>query len=131
MPTPIKVSGRVIKPGPGVAALNPGLFDSLGRVRSDVGKPQAGPALVKGPADAKRSPRGLAGGGPYFRVAIVVFRLRRADGDNLYGRATKGLRDAIAASLELDDRDDLIEWEYDQVQTRGRTGTLVRIERLR
>ena len=72
----------------------------------------------------------MESGGPRFRVCIVSVRLGILDRDNLTGGA-KHLRDRIAESLGLDDRDDQIVWEYGQVQTRGRRGTMVRIERLK
>jgi hypothetical protein len=61
------------------------------------------------------------------RVSFVVFRKRELDRDNLVG-GLKHLRDAVAASLGLDDADHLIAWEYAQIETKGRTGVVVRIE---
>jgi hypothetical protein len=66
---------------------------------------------------------------PVLRILLVSLRGALLDGDNLR-TACKGMRDAIARSLGLDDNDRTIEWEYEQVRTRGRTGLLVRIEEL-
>jgi len=60
-------------------------------------------------------------------VCVVVFRRQRLDDDNLSG-GLKALRDAIAASLGLDDGDARIRFEYSQHLTTGKPGTLVRIE---
>lgn len=49
------------------------------------------------------------------------------DDDNLAG-GCKPLRDAIAESLGVDDGDPRVEWEVEQVQTRGREFVLVRVE---
>jgi hypothetical protein len=66
------------------------------------------------------------------RVAVCVTLIRvgksAMDDDNL-ASCFKGMRDAVAKSLGVDDRDKRIKWEYGQVQSRGRTGTIVKIER--
>ena len=60
-------------------------------------------------------------------VSLIGLRRRPLDDDN-YNGACKHLRDAIAASLGIDDGDKRICWQYQQLQTRGREGVLVRIE---
>jgi len=60
-------------------------------------------------------------------VSLIGLRRRTLDDDNFNG-ACKHLRDAIAASLGLDDGDKRITWQYQQLQTRGREGVLVHIE---
>lgn len=60
-------------------------------------------------------------------VSVVVFRRQRLDDDNLSG-GLKALRDAIAASVGLDDGDARIAFEYSQHIGTGKPGTLVRIE---
>jgi hypothetical protein len=75
------------------------------------------------PQPAQQDGAAEVGGSP--RVTIVVFRRRLVDDDNLIG-GCKYLRDAVAASLRVDDGK--IEWEYHQVKTAGRTGTAVKIE---
>lgn len=51
------------------------------------------------------------------------------DDDNLQG-AFKGLRDAIASWLGVDDGNPAIKWEYDQVTSSAPEGTLVTIDLL-
>jgi len=60
-------------------------------------------------------------------VTILSFRRRVLDDDNLPS-AFKGLRDAIAKSIGVDDGDRRYRWEYRQVETLGQEGTLVTIE---
>jgi len=61
-----------------------------------------------------------------YCVTIVSFRHKELDDDNLIAGA-KSLRDAIATSLGVDDRDKRLSWEYHQVITRGAEGTLVNV----
>lgn len=58
---------------------------------------------------------------------LVSFRHRLLDSDNLEG-SFKGLRDAIARSIGVDDGDRRFRWECRQVETAGQEGTLVTIE---
>lgn len=60
-------------------------------------------------------------------VCLVGYRRRTLDDDNFVG-ACKHLRDAIAASLGLDDGDPCLRWEYGQHETRGAEGVMVKIE---
>ena len=60
-------------------------------------------------------------------VSLVGLRRRTLDDDNFVG-ACKHLRDAIAASLGIDDGDKRIIWQYGQQHTQGREGVLVHIE---
>ena len=64
---------------------------------------------------------------PVASVTLVAFVRRERDWDNLVG-GFKHLRDAIALSLRIDDGDRRVSWQYGQVVTHGRTGTMVRIE---
>ena len=57
-------------------------------------------------------------------VTIIICRKRIIDDDNLAG-GCKYLRDAIAASLRLDDSK--IDWEYHQLKT-DNVGTIVKIQ---
>lgn len=66
---------------------------------------------------------------PVLRITIVNFREALLDKNN-YIFGCKGIQDAIARSLGLDDNDQTIDWEFEQVRTRGSTGLLVRIEQL-
>jgi hypothetical protein len=66
-------------------------------------------------------------GGVAVVVTLIAFRSREYDTDNNVA-SQKGLRDAIAASLGLDDADRRIKFQYGQIVTRGRQGVLVKIE---
>jgi hypothetical protein len=59
-------------------------------------------------------------------VSLVGHRRRILDDDNFVG-ACKHLRDAIAASLGIDDGDPRLRWEYSQHETRGAEGVAVTI----
>lgn len=64
---------------------------------------------------------------PCCRVLLIACRHRELDDDsNVY--SLKPLRDAIAASLGLDDADTRIRWDYGQAITPGEQGVIVRIE---
>lgn len=64
-----------------------------------------------------------------IRVSFVVFRRRLLDDDsNVY--SIKPLRDAVSATLSLDDADARIAFEYGQIVTRGECGVLVKIEQV-
>ena len=60
-------------------------------------------------------------------ISLVSLRSRKLDRDNLVG-SFKWLQDAIAWSLQVDDGDDRIEWQYAQLITDGEEGVMVRIE---
>lgn len=60
-------------------------------------------------------------------VTLVSFRHRLLDSDNCEG-SFKGLRDAVARSIGVDDGDKRFRWECRQVETAGKEGTLVTIE---
>lgn len=60
-------------------------------------------------------------------VSLIGLRRRTLDDDNFVG-ACKHLRDAIAASLGLDDGDKRFTWQYGQQPTTGREGIVVHIE---
>lgn len=80
-------------------------------------------------ARRKRSPKDSSKsvGKECLVVSLVGFRQRLLDGDNFVG-ACKALRDAIANTLHVDDGDKRITWQYQQIQTCGDEGILVRIE---
>lgn len=79
------------------------------------------PALVGRPRKRQRGAPGLA-----ICVEIISLRKRLLDSDNLVGGG-KALRDAIAASLGLDDGDRRVKWNYHQLLTNGTPGTIVNI----
>ncbi len=60
-------------------------------------------------------------------VSLIGLRARTLDDDNFVG-ACKQLRDAIAATIGIDDGDKRIKWQYQQLQTNGREGVLVQLE---
>ena len=60
-------------------------------------------------------------------ICLVGHRRRILDDDNFVG-ACKHLRDAIAASLGIDDGDPRLRWEYGQHETRGAEGVAVTIQ---
>lgn len=90
----------------------------------EAGKPKPTPAK----ALASDTPKQARSKG---RMAIVISliscRHRMLDDDNDVG-SKKVLRDVVAESLQLDDGDKRIRWQYSQCETRGREGVIVRIE---
>jgi hypothetical protein len=74
------------------------------------------------PRSDKLSKRGL----PVIAISLVTFRPVAIDDDNNVG-SLKTVRDAVAASLGVNDRDSRIRWEYGQVESRAGTGTLIKI----
>lgn len=63
------------------------------------------------------------------RVTLIACRHRELDSDSAVF-ALKPLRDAVAASLGIDDADARIAWDYGQVVSRGEPGVIVRIEQV-
>lgn len=107
---------RAILERPAIRAANP----ALGGVESSQ-QPKPPRALERN-AQAKQSrERSLA-----VCVQIIGLRRRRLDDDN-FAAGAKPLRDAIAASLAIDDGASAIRFEYAQAQTEGPEGTIVRI----
>lgn len=112
-------------------------FDANGKtVRVGVGQlqPQIPKQKERGTLDSatsrqQKSRNCVAFGGPFVRVTLVNFRRRILDDDN-YRAGCKGLRDAIARWLGLDDNEKFIKWNYAQVQTDGEIGMAVKIERI-
>lgn len=68
-----------------------------------------------------------------YRVALLITLIRvgkaKLDDDNL-ASSFKGLRDAVAKSIGVDDANPRLKWIYGQVETRGRVGSIVTIERV-
>lgn len=112
-----------------VRRLNPNLF-AVGRLPANKPKPnQRGalePAASAPKARGSRVPKGVRA---IIRVHLIRVGGRPFDSDNFIA-GYKPLRDAIAARLGLDDADTRIDWEYSQVRTRGRRGTIVKLEML-
>lgn len=114
----IKVTGNVLTFSEDTKKRNPHLF--MGGVERPFTQQNLARAL-----DGKRPKR--KGGKGSVVISLVRYGRRHMDDDNLAG-LFKPLRDAIAASLGVDDGDPRIKWEYGQIETRGHCGTAVRIE---
>ncbi len=94
-------------------------------LQDTVSEPQSRTPLV---AKARRANRRIHRA--KVRVSIISVRHRLLDSDNVVAGA-KQARDVIAEMLGCsDDEQSGIEWEYDQILTRGTEGTLLRIEQL-
>jgi len=100
--------------------LNAGLLDGVRPVSPAVAQPNG--RRESPPADAPQVRRKTR-----VVVSLIGLRKRALDDDNFVG-ACKHLRDAIAASLGLDDGDKRFTWQYGQQPTTGREGVLVHIE---
>ena len=110
-----------------IKRLNPGLF-GLGGVESK--KPEQKGQTLDGRLSAQQKGEcGMAKDSPVVRVTLISFRRRELDDDNLVG-GFKPMRDAIARWLGLDDSQRIIDWQYGQIETKGRTGTAVKIEQI-
>ncbi len=84
-------------------------------------EPIASRALDNHLAPRQRRKKGVA----TCHVLIVSYRKRLTDDDNSGSGPHKALRDEIAKTIEIDDGDTLIKFDYAQVATRGITGTNV------
>ena len=111
-----------------VKRLNPTLF-GVGEFQPEIRKQKAEPALDCKPSGRKKGACGVAAHGPFLRITIIGFQRRIFDSDNFI-TGCKPLRDAIARWLETDDKDSAIEWNYNQILTKGKCGTAVAIERI-
>lgn len=100
---------------------------SLGAVTPGQRKQVSVSALVTATPARSRSKRGVG-----FVITITSYSRRVTDDDNrsVGAGSAKNLRDAIAASLGVDDADKRLKWEYRQQQTAGAEGTLVTISRV-
>lgn len=115
---PLAVQERIKRDNPEVFCRVPSRLAAAGTQRSEV------QALDGSKRQQRQSKTGVA-----VRVIIIALRKRRLDDDSA-PFAVKPVRDAIAASLGIDDADSRVAWEYGQVETRGRPGVVVRIERV-
>ena len=106
--------------------LNPGLGGLQPKELKSLGLPSLGRRQKRAGPGTQRMARSAT---PVLRILLLNFRTALLDGDNLRA-GCKGMRDAIARSIGLDDNDSTIDWEYEQVRTRGKTGLLVRIEKI-
>lgn len=64
--------------------------------------------------------------GLVVRIVLISIRRREIDDDNL-ASGFKHLRDCIAKTLGVDDRDKRVRWEYGCVLSRGPEQTIVKI----
>lgn len=94
---------------------------SVGLMAKPITQPDAAGALVEGVQKRQGRPDRVD-----LRVALVRFGEKQLDDDNLKA-GFKPLRDAIAASLGVDDGDKRIEWITTQCTGTGVRGTLVLI----
>lgn len=97
-------------------------LDSLGASLPQKREQGPKPTLDAKPPRFKKRKGGVA-----LVVTLVTFRHRETDTDNNVA-SLKGIRDAVARSLGVDDADPRIKWCYGQARTDGETGTIVRIE---
>ena len=97
-------------------------INPVGRLVPAKPKPDPLPALEQKP-EARYNRVG------HVVVVVTLLRFGRncLDSDNL-AFAFKGLRDAVSKSLGIDDGDRRVRWQYGQVETRGKTGCVVKIE---
>ena len=75
---------------------------------------------------ARRSP-GVGGSVRYIVTLIAHITTAMDYSDNL-PTSLKPIQDEIADYLGIDDGDGSVRWQYGQVETRGKTGVIVRIE---
>jgi hypothetical protein len=106
-----------------VRQLNPHLFNAGGL---GANKPQRATPLGQKEARPGRSGSGPVSRPPHYRVSLIAYVHRVHDRDNLIA-GFKPLRDAVARRLGLDDRDDIISWDYGQCVSATERGTIVRI----
>lgn len=90
--------------------LNPHLF-AVRPVETNLPEPAPSPAL-----DRRRAKHQTGEGSLAVRVVFIVACKRRLDDDNLQG-ACKPLRDAVAASLGIDDGSKRLTFEYHQIHS--------------
>lgn len=106
-----------------VKRLNPHLYPALGGLASQ--EPQSTPAqtLVRPSAQPKKRKRSVDA-----VITLIACRRRLLDDDNNTA-SFKPLRDQIAETIGIDDGDNRIRFEHEQIETRGRQGTIVKVER--
>lgn len=116
---PTKVSESVRK-------LNPHLYagNLVGSMEPKVRKQDKVAAL------ASRPPRSKTGADrAEYVITLCNHRRVLIDDDNLIG-GLKSLRDSIANRVSVDDGDPRIRWQYHQIESKGREGVVVTIEKI-
>ena len=112
-----------------VRRLNPHIYgapknDFVGALPEPKRQSHPIPALDQS-QEAHRSGKGSLG----VLVTLISCRHKLLDDDNL-AYSLKGLRDAVAKSIGIDDADRRVRWQYGQCETHGEQGTIVTIETL-
>ncbi len=104
-------------------ARNPHLFGPLARLEKSERKSDKR-------GESKDSSLERSKDGVGFRITLLMVRKRLVDGHDNLRWGAKPLVDAITASLGFrDDADPRLAWDYHQVKSDGRQGTIVKIER--
>jgi hypothetical protein len=117
-----------------------GEYVSAGKARSDAAKGVSQPVAAELHPELQRViPQALDRHAPcqdkgkksavLCRVLIVRYGRRTLDDDNL-ATSYKNFRDELAAQLGIDDGDPRIKFSYDQVTTKGATGTHIVITQI-
>src|SRR5580693_3553166 len=106
------------------------LRNLVGGLPAEAGKLQEPPALVSETSGNKSRPKRMARGRIQIRVGLVRVSCHELDYDGLVS-SLKSLRDAISTSLGIDDGDARIKFAYSQLQSGGRRGVIVTIERIK
>lgn len=104
---------------------------AVGPVAAAESEPASRRALEQDLSRRRSGEAGMAGGvdtapSGHIRVDLVAFVQRRCDDDNITA-CCKPLRDAVAATLGLDDGDPRLAFRVHQVVGPGPEGTLVRV----
>lgn len=120
---------------PHYVQISPGHWSHPSRVVDKVAtsqpQPASGRALEQDLSRRRSRQAGVAGGvdsqsGRSIQVDLIAFVRRRCDDDNITS-GCKPLRDAIAATLVLDDGDPRLTFRVHQVVGPGPEGTLVMV----
>lgn len=109
--------------------LNPGVFGPGAVDRLAAEKHGQSSGTLDRRQKAKRGRKDSPHTGDRFCITLTAHLANRMDDDNL-AHACKPLRDAIADNLGIDDGDPRLRWEYGQLETRGKRGVTVKIERM-
>lgn len=104
------------------------ILRNLGGLPAETGERQEPASLVSQASGHQSRPKRLAKGRVRIRIGLIRVSCHELDYDGLVS-ACKPLRDAIAASLHIDDGDARIRFSYAQLQCGGRPGVIVKIEK--